>query len=107
MPTCTTTYNCEQVWFDSTYDSSADPVVEEDVIAYAKGAHAVDINITCVVNTGNVQIQVRDAAGEWFTPAEASFTITDSTLIRLPRANMPDMRILATGDATFAVEGVL
>lgn len=78
-----------------------------DVIAVADGPYAVDMNITCVVNTGNIQFQVKDNNDNWFTPNEASFTILESGLVRLPRANMPDIRILATNDATFAVHGAL
>lgn len=106
MATCSTTYTCTPTWFTAADDSTAVPA-GEDVIAHAKGAHAVDINLTCVVNTGNVQIQVKDNNGDWFTPGEASFTIVDSGLVRVPRANMPDMRFLATGDATFSVTGDL
>lgn len=106
MTTCSTTYTCTPTWFTSANDSTADPA-GEDVIAYSKGAYVVDINITCVVNTGNVQIQVKDNNDVWFTPGEASFTIVDSGLVRVPRSNMPDMRFLATGDATFSVTGAL
>lgn len=96
--TCTTNYVCTPVWYTAA---------DTDVIARAAGPHAVDLNITCVVNSGNVQFQVKDNLGNWFTPAEASYTVLDSNLVRLPRANMPDVRIIATGDATFSVEGSL
>lgn len=98
MATCETNYVCTPVWYDAT---------DLDIIALAAGAHAVDLNVTCIVKTGNVQFQVKDELGVWFTPAEASFTVVDSNLVRLPRANMPDVRILATADATFAIEGSL
>jgi len=78
-----------------------------DVIANAAGPHAVDLNITCVVNLGDVQFQVMNDLGVWFTPAEAPFTVQDSTVVRLPRANMPAVRILASADATFHVQGSL
>jgi hypothetical protein len=96
--TCTTNYVCTPVWFTSA---------DTDVIAYAAGPHAVDLNVTCVVGSGNVQFQVKDQAGDWFTPSESSYTVIDSNLVRLPRANMPDVRILATGDAAFTVQGSL
>lgn len=80
---------------------------DTDVIAVADGPYAVDLNITCIVKTGNIQFQIKDELDAWFTPSEASFTILESGLIRLPRANMPDMRILATLDATFSVHGAL
>lgn len=98
MSTCATNYVCTPVWYDST---------NMEVIAYAAGAHAVDLNITCFVGTGTVQFQVKNPAGDWFTPTEASYTVLASNLVRLPRANMPDIRILATGNAKFSVEGSL
>lgn len=103
---CSTNYVCTPIWYDSTYNKTVDPD-SEDVIAYASGPHAQDVNVTCVVNTGTVQFQVKDPDGVWFTPAENSYTITADTLVRLPRANMPDVRIIATLDAKFYVEGAL
>ena len=105
MPqTCSTNYVCVPKWY-----TLADKTEEggEDVIAYAAGPHAVDLNVTCVVNTGTIQFQVKDYNGNWFTPSEVSYTVSDSNLVRLPRANMPDIRIIATGDAKFYVEGSL
>ena len=96
--TCTTTYVCTPVWYVAA---------DDDVIAYAAGPHAPDLNVTCVVKTGTVQFQVKNELGVWFTPSESSYTVLASNLVRLPRANMPDIRILATADATFAVEGSL
>lgn len=98
MPTCATNYVCTPVWYDST---------DLDIIAYAAGPHAEDLNVTCFVGTGDVQFQVKDPDGNWFTPSEASYTVLASNLVRLPRANMPDVRILATGNAKFSVEGSL
>lgn len=102
---CTTNYTCVPVWY--TADDVVGGANDKDVIAYAKGPHAIDLNVTCVVNTGNIQFQVKDNNGNWFTPTEASYTVNASNLVRLPRANMPDIRILATGDATFSVSGDL
>lgn len=104
MPTCTTNYTCTPVWY-----TSADSVEAggKDVIAHAAGPSAVDLNITCVVNTGDVQFQIKNHLDQWFTPSEASYTVIASNCVRLPRANMPDVRILATGDATFSVAGAL
>lgn len=99
-----TNYTVTPTWF--TIDDSEEQG-GEDVIAYAAGPYAQDLNITCVVNSGNIQFQVRDNNGDWFTPVEASYTVSDSNLVRLPRANMPDVRILATADATFMVTGSL
>lgn len=96
--TCTTNYVCTPKWYVAA---------DIDVIAYAAGPHAVDLNVTCIVKTGNIQFQVKDELGAWFTPSESSYTVLASNLVRLPRANMPDIRILATGNATFAVEGSL
>jgi hypothetical protein len=104
MSNCSTNYVCTPVWYDVTANSDTGG---KDVIAYASGPHSVDLNMTCVVKTGEVQIQVKDELGVWFTPTEASYTIQDSNVVRIPRANMPDMRFIATADATFSVEGVL
>ena len=98
MPTCDTTYTCTPTWFVDT---------DLEVIANAAGPHAVDLNVTCIVNSGNVQFQLKDNLDAWFTPSEASYTVLASNCVRLPRANMPDVRILATGDATFSVNGSL
>lgn len=96
--TCTTNYVCTPKWYVAA---------DTDVIAYAAGPHAPDLNVTCVVKTGNIQFQVKDELGAWFTPTEASYTVLASNLVRLPRANMPDIRIIATSDATFSIEGSL
>lgn len=99
MPqTCSTNYVCNPIWYTAA---------DIDVIAVAAGPYAQDLNVTCVVKSGNIQFQVKDENGDWFTPSEASYTINDSNLVRLPRANMPDIRIIATADATFYVEGPL
>lgn len=104
MAECSTNYICTPVWYtaaDSTEGGG------DDVIAQAAGPHAVDLNVSCVVKTGNIQFQIQDETEAWFTPSEAAYTVTASNLVRFPRANMPAMRILATADATFAVQGVL
>jgi len=98
MAICTTNYTCVPVWYTAA---------DIDVISYAAGPSAVDLNVTCVVNTGSVVFQVKDENDAWFTPSEASYTVLASNVVRLPRANMPDIRILATGDATFSVAGAL
>ncbi|AHX01050.1 virion structural protein [Dinoroseobacter phage DFL12phi1] len=101
---CSTNYVCTPIWYtqaDMTENGG------NDVVAKAAGPHAQDLNVTCVVKTGTVQFQVKDEQGNWFTPSEASYTVNDSNLVRLPRANMPDIRIIATADATFYVEGPL
>lgn len=99
-----TNYTVTPTWFDENNKSENSG---EDVIAYAAGPYATDLNITCVPGAGSVQFQVRDAENNWFTPSEASYTVNDSNLVRLPRANMPDMRIIATADAKFMVTGSL
>ena len=103
---CTTNYTCTPTWFTAADNSELDPA-GEDVIAYAAGPHAVDLNVTCIVNDGNIQFQVKDNEDNWFTPSEASYTVNASNLVRLPRANMPDVRIIATAGAVFAVTGSL
>lgn len=54
-------------------------------------------------NGGNVQIQFKNQAGNWVTPADSSYTISVFGPVELPRASMPDTRILATGGARFQV----
>ena len=101
---CSTNYSCVPVWYDATNSVEGGG---EDIVLMSDGPHAEDVNVTCITKSGNIQFQVRDDLGAWFTPNEASFTIIESSLVRIPRANMPDMRILATADATFAVAGDL
>lgn len=101
---CSTNYTCTPIWYDNTANSDSGGT---DVIAYAAGPHAVDLNVVCFVGTGTVQFQVKDPDGNWFTPAEASYTVQDSNCVRLPRANMPDVRVIATGTAKFYIEGSL
>lgn len=98
MATCTTNYTCVPKWYVAA---------DLEVIAQAAGPSAVDLNVTCIVKTGDIQFQVQDELGVWFTPAEASYTVQASNLVRLPRANMPAVRIIATADATFSVQGAL
>jgi len=98
MTVCTTNYTCVPTWYTS---------VDVDVIAQIGDQAAPDLNVTCVCGTGSVQFQVKNDQDAWFTPADASYTVTVDNVIRMPRANMPDMRILATGDATFSVTGAL
>ncbi len=95
---CTTNYTCVAKWYLAA---------DVDVIAQIGGPGAPDLNVTCIVNTGTVLFQVKDELDAWFTPADASYTVSVSNLIRMPRANMPDMRVLATGDATFSIAGAL
>lgn len=105
MPqTCSTNYVCKPIWYTQADRKENGGT---DVIAYAAGPYAPDLNVTCVVNSGNIQFQVKDNNGNWFTPSEASYTVYDSNLVRLPRANMPDVRVIATADATFYIEGSL
>lgn len=101
---CSTNYVCTPIWYTITDKTEEGGT---DVVAVAAGPHAQDLNVTCVVNAGQIQFQVKDNNGNWFTPSEASYTVSDSNLVRLPRANMPDIRIIATVDATFYVEGPL
>jgi hypothetical protein len=98
MSVCTTNYVCVRKWYTAA---------DLDVIAYAAGAHAEDLNIICVTKGGDIQFQVQDDLGQWFTPTESSYTVISSNLVRLPRANMPDIRIVASADAVFSVEGSL
>lgn len=93
-----TNYIQEPIWYTSA---------DTNVIAYCDGPHVEDINISCIPNTGSIEIQIKDQNDVWFTPSQSSFTIVESSLVRLPRANMPDMRILALGDATFHITGNL
>jgi len=95
---CTTNYTCVLTWYVLT---------DVDVIAQIGGPSAPDLNVTCIPNTGTIQFQVKDENDAWFTPADASYTVTVANVIRMPRANMPEMRVLATGDATFAITGAL
>ena len=96
MTTCTTNYVCTPKWYVAA---------DDDVILPSKGPSATDLNVTCIVKTGNIQFQIKNELDAWFTPSESAFTIVASSLVRLPRANMPEVRIIATNDATFSVHG--
>lgn len=102
--TCSTNYVCTPIWYDYTAKTEEGG---EDVVAQAAGPYAQDLNVVCDVRTGTVQFQVKDRDGVWFTPSEASYTVNDSNCVRLPRANMPDVRVIATADAAFYIEGSL
>ena len=107
---CATNYVCTPKWYtsaDQEVTDEFDVTTGTNVIAYAAGPYAQGLNVVCDVRAGTVQFQVQDRDGVWFTPTEASYTVNDSNLVRLPRANMPDMRIIATGDAAFYIEGSL
>lgn len=104
---CSTNYVCTPQWFDATYNLDTHPDGPGNVIISASGPHAQDVNMVCWVADGNVQIQTEDPDGNWFTPGEASYTVTDSTIVRIPRANMPNLRIIATQGAKFYIEGAL
>ena len=98
MTECTTNYTCTPTWYT---------VADTDVIAQAGDPSEADLNVTCIPKTGDIQFQVKDELDAWFTPADASYTVTVSNVIRMPRSNMPTMRIIATGDATFSIAGPL
>lgn len=76
---CSTNYVCTPIWYDSSAKTEEGG---EDVIAYAAGPHAVDLNVVCFVGSGTIQFQVKDPDGNWFTPAEASYTVQDSNCVR-------------------------
>lgn len=104
---CSTNYSCTPIWYTAEDNSEVETNGEfgTDVIFNPAGPHAVDNNVVCITKTGDIQIQLKDDEDEWFTPTEASWTVTASGSKRIPRANMPEMRIIATGDATFYVVG--
>jgi len=61
--------------------------------------------VTVDAGTGNVQFQYRDKDGAWMTPTDAAYTVSEDAVIRIPRNNMPEQNITATGDAQFSVSG--
>lgn len=54
-------------------------------------------------NGGTVQVQFRDSAGTWTTPASGDYTLTEAGPVRVERSNTPPMRVAATGGAKFEV----
>ena len=101
---CSTNYVCVPVWYtsaDQTENSGT------DVVVFASGPYAKTVNVICVVKTGEIQVQIKDELDVWFTPADVSFTMDVSGVLPLVRANMPDIRIIATADATFSIQGRL
>lgn len=65
--------------------------------------HKRPMTIVVEPNGGAVLIQMRDSAGNWFTPDHADYTLTQAGPYRVERANTPAMQITATGAATFEV----
>ncbi|MBL4704065.1 MAG: hypothetical protein JKY54_06065 [Flavobacteriales bacterium] len=55
---------------------------------------------------GNVQFQFMNAAGTWITPPDAAYTVSIFSVLAIPRVNMPDTRIIATGGARFMLSGI-
>ena len=59
------------------------------------------------LTVGEIEFQIRDDENNWITPEEASYAVGASNLVRLPRANMPEMRILANGRSVFSIHGAI
>ena len=87
---------------------------ETEFTAFEAGALTLDagqhyssaINLqTEMAASGDVQLQLRGSDGEWFTPDDASYTITVTDTFRIERRNGRALRIIATGDAVFSVTG--
>lgn len=56
--------------------------------------------------TGNVQIQLLQSDGlTWYTPTNEDHTTDVAGAMRIERRNAPTIRILATGNAQFALTG--
>lgn len=69
----------------------------------AGAKHLKPITVNVDPGGGDVQIQFRNAQGTFTTPAAAEYTISTAGPFLLTRANAPETRILATGDAQFEV----
>lgn len=102
MPIFYPNFARSSVWYTS---ADSEEQNGDDVIIYADNPYQEDLVMIVEPNAGDVQIQVKDSSDNWFTPTGSEFTITEKTLVKIPRKNMPDTRILATSDATFCIHG--
>ncbi len=68
--------------------------------------HSTDFSIVVDPGNGNVQVQIEDAAGAWFTPAAAEYTLTAADVYVIDRRNRPSLKIVASGTAQFYTIGV-
>lgn len=94
-----------------TWFTSADAVENNgtDVIIHSDNIFQDPITVITEPNTGTIQIQVKGSDGEWFTPdlPEFSNQSQNKSLMFVGRKNMPETRVLATGNAKFALIGPL
>lgn len=77
----------------------------DEVILKGGTSYAPPINIICIANSGQIEFQIQDNNEAWFTPSDPSFTVNVSAIKEFHNANMPDVKIKATNDATFYVLG--
>jgi hypothetical protein len=75
------------------------------IIEQTKHYDTNPISIVVDPGDGNVQIQIRNPAGVFFTPAAEMYTLTEADVYVIPMSNKPEMQIIATGTAQFYVIG--
>ncbi len=66
---------------------------------------STSVSVVVAPGTGSVQVQIEDPAGDYFTPADASYTLDVADVYYMPRQNRPATKIVAVGDAQFYVIG--
>ena len=85
----------------ATWRTSAEPLTLSEGTHYSPNSW-----LQVEPGTGDVQIQLLQADGvTWYTPADEDHTIDVEGAMRIERRNAPAIRILATGNAQFALTG--
>lgn len=82
------------IWYDS-----------DNPYVFSAGKHfETPASLAVDPGNGNVQIQFPSRLGVWTTPVDAAYTISVFGIYQVPRANMFETRILATGTAQFSIQ---
>lgn len=78
----------------------------EPLVLEAGKAYYETVSIQVEPGTGSVELQLWSlTADDWYTPAAAEYTIAVQDAFAIERRNRPPLRIVATGDASFASFG--
>ncbi|MCF7725788.1 hypothetical protein [Sulfitobacter sp. M22] len=68
--------------------------------------YSTDFSIVVDPGDGDVQVQIEDSAGDWFTPDGEEYTLTLADVYVIDRRNRPSLKIVASGTAKFYTIGV-
>lgn len=82
------------------------PAYQTDELIIPEGVHySTDFSIVVEPGDGNVQVQIQDSAGDWFTPSADEYTLAAADVYVIDRRNKPSFKIMATGTAKFYTIG--